>query len=110
MELKLLEDKENKLFGRHELSIEASYEGKTPTRDEIREGICKKLGLSPDTLDIIRIDQEYGLRVSKITAYSYGSKESMDRFAKKYKEKKPKKPADASPAAAAGAPTAEKKE
>ena len=107
MELKLLEDKENKLFGRHELSIEASYEGKTPTRDEIREGICKKLGLSPDTLDIIRIDQEYGLRVSKITAYSYGSKESMDRFAKKYKEKKP---ADASPAAAAEAPTAEKKE
>ena len=85
MEVSILDDSENKLFDRRELRIKATYEGKTPSRDEIREGVCKKLNLSPDTFDIIRIDQGYGLRESEIVAHSYKSKESMEKFARKGK-------------------------
>lgn len=82
MEFKILNDKENKLFNRRELHIHAIYDGKTPTRSEIREAVCKKLNLSPETFDIISIDQKYGIRASDIVAHSYSDKKSMARFAK----------------------------
>ena len=104
MDVSVLDDNENKLFDRRELRIRAVYEGKTPTRDEIRESVCKKLNLSPETFDIIRIDQEYGIQESEIVAYSYKSKESMDKFAKRKKEK-----AGAAPAPAAAKPAEQKK-
>lgn len=104
MDVSVLDDNENKLFDRRELRIRAVYEGKTPTRDEIRESVCKKLNLSPETFDIIRIDQGYGMRESEIIAHSYKSKESMDKFAKRKKEK-----AGAAPAPAAAKPAEQKK-
>ncbi len=103
MEISILDDSENKLFERRELRIKATYEGKTPSRDEIKEGVCKKLNLSPDTFEIIRIDQGYGMRESEIVAHSYRSKESMERFARKAKSK------GGAPAPAAAAKPAEAK-
>ena len=98
MELTINDDYEDKLFERREISAHAVYEGKTPTKAEIAEGICKKLNLSPDTFQIVRVDQNYGVRTSEVKAYSYKSKEAMQRFAKKEKEKKAKP--GAAPAAA----------
>ncbi len=110
MEITINDDKENKLFERRELAVHAAYEGKTPGRAEIAEGVCKKLNLNPDTFQIIRIDQNYGIRTSEVVAYSYNSKESMDKFAKKEKEKKAKPGAQpAAPAAATPAAKAEEK-
>ncbi len=108
MEVKITDDHENKLFERREISIHAVYEGKTPTRVEIAESVCKKLNLNPDTFQVIRIDQHYGIRTSEILAYAYSSKESMQKFARKKKEKKAKPGAEASPPPAAKAE--EKKE
>jgi ribosomal protein S24E len=83
MEFKILDDKENKLFARRELRLHAVYDGKTPTRDEIRESVCKKLNLDPETFDIIRVEQRYGVRTSDVLAYSYADKASMAKFARK---------------------------
>ncbi len=109
MEITITDDYENKLFQRREISAHAVYEGKTPTKAEVSEGVCKKLGLNPETFQIIRIDQNYGIRTSEIVAYSYGSKEAMQKFSRKEKEKKAK-PGAAPAAAAPAAKPEEKKE
>ena len=77
MDLKINEDKENKLLGRREISASAAYADKTPGRDEVKEELCRKLSLDPDLVEIRAIRQQYGLRVSDVTAYSYSSKEAM---------------------------------
>ncbi len=87
MEIRVEAERENKLFERKELSLSATYEGKTPTRAEVAEATCKKLGLSPDTFQVVRIDQGYGEREARIIAYSYSSADSMKRFAKREKAK-----------------------
>jgi ribosomal protein S24E len=82
MELKINADKENKVLGRREISASATYADKTPTRDEIKQELCKKLGLDPDLVEVREIRQQYGLRVSDVSAYSYQSKESMAKLVK----------------------------
>jgi ribosomal protein S24E len=104
MDITITDDHENKLFQRREIAAHAVYEGKTPTRAEVSESVCKKLNLNPDTFQIIAIDQNYGIKTSEIMAYSYSSKEAMQKFARKEKEKKAK------PGAAPPAKAEEKKE
>ncbi len=106
MELKVENEKENKLFQRKEIWANAVYDGKTPTREEIKEGLSKKLGLNPELVELVKIDQIYGLRSSKVLAYYYSTKEAMESHAKKKKEKK----GGAAPAEKKEAPKEEKKE
>lgn len=106
MEINITQDRENKLLGRREVAFTAEYESKTPTKEEVREGICKKLNLNPDSTEIVRIDQLYGQKASSILVYSYSSREQMQKLAPKVKEKK----AGAAPAAAKPAEKAPAKE
>ncbi len=92
MELKITTDNENKLLGRREITATATYTATTPKRDEVKEELCKKLGLDPGLVEIREIHQQYGLRLSDITAYSYSSKAAMERLVKK-RGKKGAKPA-----------------
>jgi ribosomal protein S24E len=88
MELNVTNNYENKLLGRREISATATYTEKTPTKEEVKEGLCKKLSLDPALVEIREIRQQYGLRVSNITAYSYATKEVMEKLEKK-RGKKP---------------------
>ena len=99
MELKINNDNDNKLLGRREIFASATYTDKTPTKDEVKEELCKRLSLDPALVEIREIRQQYGLRVSDITAFSYSSKEVMDKLVKKRGEKG-KKPAATSSATA----------
>jgi len=110
MELKITNDKENKLLGRREIGASATYTEKTPTKEEVKEEICKRLSLDPALVEIRQIKQQYGLRMSDITAYSYASKEVMAKLVK-VRGKKGAKPeaksgATAAPEAAAPKPAA----
>ncbi len=87
MELKVNSDNENKLLGRREVSATATYTDKTPTKDEVKEQLCKKLNLDPALVEIREIKQQYGLRVSDITAYSYTDAQTMAKLVKKRGEK-----------------------
>jgi ribosomal protein S24E len=104
MELSIKNDRENKLLERREIRASAVYDGKTPTREEIKESISKKLSLNPELVEIVKIDQIYGLKSSAVTAYCYTSKEALERYKRKRGAKKEAKPAAAQPS------TAEKKE
>lgn len=102
MELKIVSNEENKLLGRREIRASAISTDKTPTKEQVKEDICKKLNLDPALVEIREIRQQYGLRVSDILLYSYASKEIMDRSARKRGEKG-KKPQAKSGATAAPA-------
>ncbi len=91
MELKITSDNENKLLGRREVCASATYTEKTPTKDEVKEALCKKMSLDPALVEIREIRQQYGLRVSDITAFAYSDADTMAKLAKKRGEKGKKK-------------------
>ncbi len=80
----------------------ATYDEKTPTKVEVKESICKKLNMNPETVEVVKISQEYGNKSSAIVVYAYETKELMQKMAPKIKEKKapgePKSTAKATPA------------
>lgn len=111
MDIDIKNEIENKLLGRKEITFAATYTGKTPSKEDIKQEICKKKGLSPDLTVVVKINQEYGKGVSDILVHSYSKKEVMESVVRKPKEDK--KAAGAKPEAAAAAPAekkAEKKE
>ncbi|EQD46260.1 30S ribosomal protein S24e [mine drainage metagenome] len=93
MEIKVIENVDNKLLGRKEVSFLATYGDKTISMDEAKTEICKKLGLKPENTVINRIDQKFGLKQSMIRVYSYQNKEAMDRYERKYLTKRLEKKA-----------------
>ncbi len=110
--IQVVADKENKLVQRREISATAQYQGKTPSRDEVKQQICKQLNLPPESSAVVAINQIYGTMSSTIVLHSYKSKEAMEATEPQPKAKaaKPGAPAEA-PAAAPAAPAkaAEKK-
>lgn len=91
MELKISNERENKLLGRREIEAVVTYAGKTPAKDEIKVELCKKLNLNPDTTMIMNVRQEYGTMVSDVVAYAYSDKESMPVVKEKKKAQDEKK-------------------
>ncbi|MDE1851723.1 MAG: hypothetical protein KGH69_03490 [Candidatus Micrarchaeota archaeon] len=107
MELNVSKESENKLMGRKEIEVGASFDAVTPSRSDVKEAVCKKMGLHPDLVEIVRIDQAYGTKECRVTVYAYDSKEDMAKgFNRKGKEKKE----GTAPAAAAAPAKDEKKE
>ncbi|MDE1846067.1 MAG: 30S ribosomal protein S24e [Candidatus Micrarchaeota archaeon] len=78
MDLKLGTESENKLLGRKEISFKMSHKGKTPTVEEAKEQICKKLNLSPDLTVVVNINPIYGSTESEILVHTYSTKEAMN--------------------------------
>lgn len=98
MDISINSEKENKLFGRKEILFTATNAGsKTPSREEVKEEICKKLSLNPDLTTVIKITQVYGGNTSEVIVHSYSKKEAMDALVRQSKEKKGTKPAAAAP-------------
>lgn len=85
MEIKISNDKENKLFKRHEIRFLVVGEEKTPSAHEVKKELCKKLNLSPDATLIKELYQAFGERVCSGTAVSYESAEAMAQNEHKYK-------------------------
>ena len=88
MELKIEREHENKLFERNEIKANATFKDKTPTRQQVKEELCKKKNLDPEMVEIVSVAQEYGLKSCTITAYAYLTQEAKERGAFKLSAKK----------------------
>lgn len=88
MELNIEREHENKLFERKEIRANATYKNKTPTREEVKEELCKKKNLDPQMVEIVSIDQEYGQKRCTVTAYAYLTADAKNRGAFKLSAKK----------------------
>ncbi|MDE1762179.1 MAG: 30S ribosomal protein S24e [Candidatus Micrarchaeota archaeon] len=119
MDIKIEHDSENKLLGRKEIEFTISYKGATPTKEQVREAICKRLNISPELTVVVNISPLYGTSESRALAHSYSSKEAMavekkylaERAAKKAgKAAKEEPKAEAKAEAKEEKPAEEKKE
>ncbi|MEM0159154.1 MAG: hypothetical protein QW393_00040 [Candidatus Micrarchaeaceae archaeon] len=108
MDIEIKKEVENKPLGRKELFAMVSYKGKTPSKSEVKEEICRMKNLNPDTTIIVKVEQLYGQRASSVIIHSYDSKEAMNvehdylikRFGKKREEPPKAEEAAGAPGAA----------
>jgi ribosomal protein S24E len=98
MDIEILSTQENKSIGRKEIKLLANYAGSTPSRDSIKEELCRKLNLNPELVVIRKIDQVYGMHSSKAVAHMYTDKALMSiepKYLSKREERKAAKKAKA---------------
>ncbi len=76
-------DMTNKLLKRREIYCTVSYEGATPSRKALKNAIVHKLALDPNTVVIVKIDQAYGSKASKVVVHAYADKDSV-KLARNY--------------------------
>ena len=94
MELKILHEIESILFKRKDYLYEVSFEGPTPSFDQIKKLIMESSKVDEDLLVVKKIKQKYGTRKVEISARIYNSPEDLKRTeirSKKTKKKEGKK-------------------
>jgi ribosomal protein S24E len=84
LEISILSNKEEKLFDRHSIVFSMEYDSRTPSKDEAKAELCRKVNLRPDFTVITSIEQEFGSRQCTARAHSYSSRESMERYETKH--------------------------
>ncbi len=73
-ELKLVEERDNKLVGRKEyVFIVDHYGSGTPRRAEVREKVAELLGVPANFIVVRKLETEYGLTRSKALVHVYSS-------------------------------------
>lgn len=89
MEINVRKEHDNRMLGRKEIVVGAWFDGKTPSREEVKEAVCKKLNMNPELFEVVKVDQSFGAKECEVTAYEYQSKEAMEKNTRKSKEAKP---------------------
>jgi len=97
MEIKIIEEKENGLFGRKEIKGEVVSEV-TPSRTEILAVLAKKFSTPEENVKIRGIHGKFGSKTFEVTANIYSSREEKDivEIKKKKESEAEKKMAEAS--------------
>ena len=72
-------NKENKLLGRRDIEFNVVQDGSTPSKNEIKAELCKKLNLNPDSVIVVKVDQSTGVRQGHGFAHAYPSKEMIEK-------------------------------
>src|SRR3989344_8301074 len=92
MELQILKERETPLLSRKRVTLEAGYEGATPSRLKFKDAIAKKLNVKGDMVIIKHIYTRYGLQKAKIIAHIYSNQKDLKRFEQEGLVKKHTKP------------------
>ncbi len=84
MDLKVANENDNKIIGRKEIEFYAVQDDRTPSKEEVKQELCKKLNLSPDNTIIVKLDQAFGMKRCHGMAHSYANQEALKKFEKRY--------------------------
>lgn len=85
MEVKIIDQKENKLLNRLEIVAIVNHPKEaTPKREEIRKRIAAIMGKNPDLVVIRKILSFFGWPKSKVLANIYENKEDLLKLEPKY--------------------------
>ena len=76
MELELISEKENPLFGRKEVVVSLPVTESTPSRKTVLELMSKKFGNSEKLIFIGKIEHPFGTRKAKIYARLYSDEKA----------------------------------
>jgi len=118
MNVKILEQKQEPLLSRTVITADLTFEGATPSKEEVKKVIASQTKADEKLLIIKKITTRYGSTKAQASAYLYDSEEEMKKIepkdkkaeaAAKKKAEEAKKAAGEQPAAPE-APKQEKKE
>jgi ribosomal protein S24E len=115
MDFKITKDEKKPLLNRRELSARLGYEARTPSRNDIRKELAKKLNVKEELVVVKRITPEFGARAAKLEIDVYDDEKAMNSIepgymikrhspgekkesAEKKKEEAPKAEGEKSPA------------
>ena len=90
MELKIISKEEKPLLLRTEITAEVFFDGKTPSKDEVKKAVLKEVKVDESFIVIKKIRVYFGVKKATITAYVYNNKGDMEKIEPKKKEKKGK--------------------
>ncbi|MEM3841180.1 MAG: hypothetical protein QXN59_00585 [Candidatus Micrarchaeaceae archaeon] len=84
MEIKILEDKDEKLLGRRSVKFSVAEDAQTVSKEEAKKELCKKLGTNPDLSIVYKVEQTYGVKQAFCYAHIYSSDEALKSSEPKY--------------------------
>jgi len=84
MEVKVIEDRENKVLERREVHVRITSNGATAKRSEIRDRLIAVLNSSKDTLILDSIKTEFGTRESTAEVRIYQTKDKAFKTEPRY--------------------------
>lgn len=90
MNLKIIEQKDEPLLSRKQVSGDLFFENSTPSRDEVKKAVSKELKISEDLIVTDKIETAFGKKEASFIVYTYLNKEDMEKIAKVKEPKKPK--------------------
>lgn len=110
MEIKIVQDLDNKLLNRKELDFTVEYEGPTPSRADVKKKLAALLNTDIDLIIVQKIESEYGHQLVKGYAKIYESADRMKQIEKEYvlqRNVMPEEPVAEEPAAEEETPVGE---
>ncbi|MBW2992969.1 30S ribosomal protein S24e [Candidatus Woesearchaeota archaeon] len=97
MNLKITEEKENKLLSRKEITAEMTHEGPTPGYNAVKQAIANQLKADESLVAIQHIYPYFGEPKIRIIANIYESREKMEELEPESAEEEKKPAAEAKP-------------
>ncbi len=79
MEINIVKDSKNAVADRREIEFTITQEDRTPSKAEVSKELCKKLNLSPEATVVVRMDQEFGTRMTRAVAHSYPNADALKK-------------------------------
>lgn len=84
MELKIAKNEDNELFNRKNVTFNVIGYDATPSKEVVKEELCKKINALPDMTVIVNLSQESGMRRLNGMAHVYSNKEDIDKYERDY--------------------------
>ena len=112
MKLEILKERTTPLLSRRRVTALVSFDGPTPSRNDLKKAVAKKVDSTDNLVIIKHVYPRFGNPEAKIIAHVYASEDEKKKVEKEYLLKKhvPKEaPKTEAPAAPAEEPKAEEK-
>lgn len=84
MDIDITRKEEEKLMKRTFFEGKVVFEGKTPSRTDMKKDVCHKLGSKNELTVISKILNDYGSERAKITGYVYDDESAMKNLENRY--------------------------
>ncbi len=90
MKINILSEENKTLLSRIEINAEIEFEGKTPSKEEVRKEISKLKKKNEELIIVKNIYTKFGLNKAKSLIYIYKNKKEMERIEPKLKKEEKK--------------------
>lgn len=95
MDLNITHKEDQKLLSRTEISAGISFDKATPSNDQVRDEIAKKVGKDSKLIVVKNIYTKFGKKYADVLAYAYDDEKVMKKVEEIQRKKKEEKKEEA---------------